>query len=216
MDSVCRSRVGSPLTSMNCVPWVTGSKAITNSLGNCTDNTALPPGGRSIEVDGEFGETVAQCIRQVDARAPEYLAIIFDFGERIGVMGADMANPRADGECDLDHFVEGGLVARGAQPAIIFVAIDGFERRPGVEHAAATGTNNVPGQFKQTEPGSVQKRGDDAFLVEAMLRREVEYINAAQIAVGRIPDRGFDGGNAFGVGRLPQRAEKSFGFAHRL
>ena len=49
MDSVCRSRVGSPLTSMNCVPWVTGSNTMTKSFGNCTDSTAFSPGGNSIE-----------------------------------------------------------------------------------------------------------------------------------------------------------------------
>ena len=44
-----RSRVGSPLTSRNWVPCVTGSMRITNSAGNCSDNSALPPGGSSTD-----------------------------------------------------------------------------------------------------------------------------------------------------------------------
>ena len=173
--------------------------------------------GRQVDrVYGEFGETVAQCVGQIDARAPEYLPVIFDFGERVGVVGADMAHPRADGESHLDHLVESGLIAGSAETAIILVAIDGFERRAGIEHAAAAGTNHVPGQFEETEPGRVQKRSDHPLLVEPVLRREGERIDAAEIAVRRVADRGLDGRNAVGVGRLPQRTEKRFKFAHRL
>ena len=32
---------------------------------------------------------------------------------------------------------------------------------------------------------------------------------------GAVGDRALDGGDAIGVGRLPQHVEQSFGFAHR-
>ena len=37
----CRSRVGSPFTSMNCVVCVTGSNTMQNSDGSCTDISAF-------------------------------------------------------------------------------------------------------------------------------------------------------------------------------
>ncbi|MCY1310964.1 hypothetical protein D9M70_612080 [compost metagenome] len=46
-DSVRRSLVGSPLTSMNCAAWVTGSKTMMNSAGICSEMTAFSPGGSS-------------------------------------------------------------------------------------------------------------------------------------------------------------------------
>ena len=215
IDSVCRSRVGSPLTSMNCVPWVTGSNTMTKSFGNCTDSTAFSPGGNSIEVDGELGEAVAQCLRQIDARAPENLPVIFGFGQRVGIMGGDAAHARAHGEGDLDHLVERRLVARGAEPAGIFLVIDGLEGRAGIEHPAAAGAQHVPRQFEQAEPGGVQECSERHFLVETVLGGEIEHVDAAEIAIGRFADRPLDGGNAAGIGRLPQHAEKSFQIAHR-
>jgi hypothetical protein len=40
-----------------------------------------------------------------------------------------------------------------------------------------------------------------------MLGGEIEHVDAAEIAVGRVADRQLDGGNASGIGRLPQHAE---------
>jgi hypothetical protein len=48
-----------------------------------------------------------------------------------------------------------------------------------------------------------------------MLGGEIEHIDAAEIAIGRVTDRLLDGGNATGISRLPQHAEKSFRIAHR-
>src|SRR5260370_30358741 len=45
--SDCRLRVGSPVTSMNCDIWTTGSNTITHASGNCSDNTTFSPGGSS-------------------------------------------------------------------------------------------------------------------------------------------------------------------------
>ena len=93
--------------------------------------------------------------------------------------------------------------------------IDGLERRADIEHAAAAGTQHVPRQFEQAEPGGVQERGQRALFVEAVLGGEIEHIDAAEVAIGRFTNRLLDGGNAIGIGRLPQHAEKSFRFTHR-
>ena len=47
-----------------------------------------------------------------------------------------------------------------------------------------------------------------------MLGGEIEHIDAAEIAIGRVANRLLDGSNATGIGRLPQHAEKSFQIAH--
>ena len=61
----------------------------------------------------------------------------------------------------------------------------------------------------------MQERGDGALFVEAVLGGEGERVDAAKIAIGRFAHRLLDGGGAVGIGRLPQHAEKGFGFAHR-
>ena len=60
----------------------------------------------------------------------------------------------------------------------------------------------------------MQKGGDHALLIEAVLGGEGERVDAAEVAIGRVAHRALDRGNALGVGRLPQHAEKGFGFAH--
>ena len=92
--------------------------------------------------------------------------------------------------------------------------IDGLERRADIEHAAAAGAQHVPRQFEQAEPGGVQERGQRALFVEAVLGGEIEHVDAAEIAIGRFAHHLLDGGNAIGIGRLPQHAEKSFRIAH--
>src|SRR4029077_19851619 len=52
--------------------------------------------------------------------------------------------------------------------------------------------------------------------VEAVLGGEIEHVDAAQLAIGRVANRVLDGGNAVRLGRLPQHAEKRFGFTHRF
>jgi hypothetical protein len=185
---------------------------MTKSLGNCTDSTAFSPGGSSID---KRGEAVPQGFRQVDARAPEDLAVVFHFGQRIGTVGSDAAYARAYGEGNLHHLVEDRLVSRSAQPARIFLAIEGLEGRAGIEHAAAAGTEHVPRQLEQAEPRRVQEGGDHPLFIEAILGGEGERVDAAEVAIGRLAHRALDRGNTLGVGRLPQHAEKGFGFAHR-
>ena len=61
----------------------------------------------------------------------------------------------------------------------------------------------------------MQERGQRALFVEAVLGGEIEHVDAAEVAIRRFTNRLLDGGNAIGIGRLPQHAEKSFRFAHR-
>src|SRR5262249_10213097 len=105
--------------------------------------------------------------------------------------------------------------ARGAEPACIFLAIEGLERRTGLEHAAAAGTEYVPRQLEEAKPRRVQERSDHPLFIKTMLGGERERIDAAELAVGRVAHCPLDLGDTFGVGRLPQDAEKGFGFAHR-
>ena len=58
---------------------------------------------------------------EIDARAPEHLLVIFPERQRVGIMRGDAPDARADGEGDLDLLVDRGLIAAGAQPAMIVV-----------------------------------------------------------------------------------------------
>lgn len=171
--------------------------------------------GRQFDgIDGELGERLIETLRQIDAGAPENLPQIFDFRQRIRIVRGDAAHARAHREGDFDHLVERRLVARGAEPAGIFLVIDGLERRAGVEHAAAAGTQHVPRQFKQAKPRRVQEAGKRALFVKTVLCGKTQSVDAAQLAIGRIAHGSLDGGNTIGIGRLPQDAEQGFGVAH--
>ena len=66
---------------------------MTNSLGSCTDSTAFSPGGNSIESSGELAaKRRSRVVGQVDAGAPENLAVIFDLGQRVGIVRGDPAH----------------------------------------------------------------------------------------------------------------------------
>ena len=123
-------------------------------------------------IDGEVGEALVQRFRQIDARAPENLPVIFDLGQRIRIVAGDAPHPRADREGNLDHFVERRLVAGGAKSAGIFLVIDGLERRAGIEHAAATRAKHVPGQFEQAEPRGMKESGQRCALRRGRCRRQ--------------------------------------------
>ncbi len=64
-------------------------------------------------------------------------------------MRRDPPHLRADREGDLDLLVDRGLIAAGAQSAMIVVVAQRFQRAVGVEHAAAAGTEHVPGEVEQ-------------------------------------------------------------------
>ena len=60
----------------------------------------------------------------------------------------------------------------------------------------------------------MQERGGGRFFVEAVLGGEIKHIDAAQRAIGRFSNRTLDGGNAIGIGRLPEHTEEGFDLAH--
>src|SRR5579883_3169421 len=74
---------------------------------------------------------------EIDAGTPEHLPVIVPDGQRIGIVRGDAANPGAHGEGDLDLLVHRGLVAAGAQAAMIVLRLERFQRVMRAEHAAA-------------------------------------------------------------------------------
>lgn len=60
----------------------------------------------------------------------------------------------------------------------------------------------------------MQKGGDGALLVDTMARGEVQDVDAAQLAVGRLRYVPLDGGRRGGVGRLSQDREQCPCFTH--
>jgi len=115
---------------------------------------------------------------------------------------------------DLDHLVEGRLVAGGAQRAIILLAGDCLERGGRVEHAAAAGAQHAPRQFEKAEAGSVQERSDGGLFIKTVPGGKIQHVEAAKLTIRRLANRAFDGGNGIGASRLPQHAEEGFDLAH--
>ena len=85
--------------------------------------------GRQLDrIDRDLLEHLFQSgLRQVDARAPEYLAEIFPDRQRMRIVRRDPAHARADGEGDLDHLVERRLIAAGAERAVVGLLVHGLE-----------------------------------------------------------------------------------------
>jgi hypothetical protein len=83
-----------------------------------------------------------------------------------------------------------------------------------VEHPSAAGAKHVPGQIEQPDPRRVQKRRDDALLVQSALGREIHDIDAAEPVIWRVPDEPLDCRHDIGIGRLPQDLEHGLGIAH--
>ena len=94
-----------------------------------------------------------------------------------------------DGEGDLDLFVDGSLVATGAQAAVIILFAQRFQRGMGIEHAAATGAQHVPGQVEQPEPGRMQETRDHLFFVEPGPLRKIQQVDAVEFVVLALVDQ---------------------------
>ena len=131
-------------------------------------------------------------------------------------MSGDSAHLRADGEGDLHHLVQRGLIAGGAERALVVLFVHVSQGRGRVEHAAAAGTQDIPRQLENADARGVQERGDHSFFVQAALGREIEDVDAAKFVIGSVPDQCFHGGDRFRVGRLSHDAEQTLGarFAH--
>src|SRR5262249_9237886 len=83
-----------------------------------------------------------------------------------------------------------------------------------VEYAAAAGTEHVPAEIEQAEPGGMQEAGNHLLFVEAGPAREFQQVDAVERAIlallDQIPDRIDDAG----IGGLPQHRKQSLGFTH--
>ena len=145
---------------------------------------------------------------QVDAGAPEDLAMIFPDRQVVGIVRRDPAHARAYREADLDHVVERRLVVEVAERTIVFAGTHALERGVGVQHAAAARAQHVPRHVEQADLRGVQERRDRPLFVEAFAPGEIEHVDATELSIRRIPDQPLDGGHAGGVGRLLQDREQ--------
>ena len=84
----------------------------------------------------------------------------------------------------------------------------------GVEHAAAAGTEHVPADVEHAEPRGVQEAGDHLLLVEAGLAREIQQVDAVELAILAILDHIPDGLGHGRIGGLLQHRKQSLDFAH--
>lgn len=170
--------------------------------------SAFSPGGSSNPFDRDLLDQLSERIRgKVDARAPEDLPEILNDRQSIGIVRRDMTDPRGDREGHFHHFIQGRLVAAGAQRAVVFLAIKRLERGAGVEHTAAAGTQHVPGEVEDPKPCRVQEGSNHAFFVETRLLGEIKHVDAAQRAIGALAHQLLDRRNCVAVGRLPQNGE---------
>jgi hypothetical protein len=100
----------------------------------------------------------------------------------------DPAQAGTDGKGDLDHLVEGRLIAGGAERAVIGLLVDRPEGLGGLEHAAATGAEDVPAQLEQPQARGMQEPADRFFLVQPALGGKAQRIDPAQLPVGAVAD----------------------------
>jgi hypothetical protein len=130
-------------------------------------------------------------------------------------MRGDLADPAADRERHLDHLVEVWLVSLGTESADVIIVLNGFQRRAGIEDTAAAGTQYVPRQFEDPQPRRMQKGGDDPLLAEPPRLREIDHIDAAQVAIAGLGDKPLDFDNGLRIRRLPQYRKQPLGFARQ-
>lgn len=97
---------------------------------------------------------------------------------------------------------------------MIGLPVDGFQRRAGVEDAAASRAKHVPGHLERTDAGGVQKCRDGFLLIETMRIGKGERIDAVEVAVRAAHDQIFDALDRLRVGRLSQGCKKHVHFAH--
>lgn len=166
-------------------------------------------------LQGEVVDHLLQGVSgQIGARALEDLTKILDRRQRVRVVRGDPAHSRIDREGDLDHLVEGGLVAGGTEGAAVFAPVHGLERGTGLQHAATAWAQYVPGEVEESDPGGVQEGGNDAFLAEAGLGGEGQRVDPAELAVPSVLHQPLDRAHGLGIGRLPQDRKQSLSLAH--
>ena len=129
-------------------------------------------------------------------------------------MRGDAPDARADGKGDFDLLVDRGLIAAGAQAAMIVVVTQRFQRGVGIEHAAAAGTQHVPGQFEQAEPRGMEEAGDHPLFVEPGTLREIQHVDAVELVVLALLDQLQDRVGNRRIGGLPQHRKLGLDVAH--
>jgi hypothetical protein len=84
----------------------------------------------------------------------------------------------------------------------------------GVEHAATTGTQHVPGEIEQPEAGGMQESGNNPLFVEAGSRRKIQEIDAVELMILAILDQVSNGIGYRRVGGLFQQRNLRLDIAH--
>src|SRR5262249_58814286 len=102
----------------------------------------------------------------------------------------------------------------GAPCTIVLLLLYTLQCRARIEHTSTTWAQHIPGQLEYAEPCSVQKGGDRMLLIDPGLGREIEDVDAAQIAIRGVPHELLYRGRGGRIDRLPQDRKASDGFTH--
>ena len=172
--------------------------------------------GRKLDrVESHFLDHLIEIFRQIDRRAPEYLAKVLGERKLVRIMRRDPAHPPVDRKRHLDDLVEDRRITSGAPGAVVLLAVDTPQRGARVEHAAAARAQHVPRQLEETRAARRAERRRSHFSSSRpRLRRKIQHVDPAEVAIRRIPHQLLDRIDAAGIGRLPQKRKQIFGFAH--
>ena len=88
-----------------------------------------------------------------------------------------------------------------------------FQRAVGIEHAAASGTQHVPGEIEQPEPRSVKEAGNHPLFIEPGPRRKIQQVDPVELVVPAVFDQLLDRIGHRRVGRLFQYSKLRLGVA---
>ena len=169
------------------------------------------------ELDGLERDLVDQPRKifwKINPGPPKDLPAIFRKVKPVGIVRRYPAHPGIDRERHLDHLIERGLVAGGAEGAAVLAPVHGLQRCSRVEHAAAARAQYVPGQLEDAKPRGMQERRDYRLGLRAPSGGEIQHVDAAELAIGALTDQSLDGGRDSGIGRLPQGRELDVPLAH--
>ena len=129
-------------------------------------------------------------------------------------MRRNPAHPPVDRERHLDDLVEDRRITRRTPGAMVFLAVHVPQRGARIEHAPTARAQHIPRELEEAEARGVQKGGDRFLFVETPLRREIQHVDPAEVAIRRIPHQLLDRTYDAGIGGLLQKRKQVFGFAH--
>ena len=98
---------------------------------------------------------------------------------------------------------------------MIVVGLERLQRGMRAEHAAASRAQHVPAEIEQPEPRRMQESGDRALLIEAVLRGEIEDVDAVELVILTILDEAHDRIDHLRIGGLLQNGKLGLEVAHR-